>query len=224
MDRAEPMGRLGTVYVIGDIHGCLEPLRALMARLAPRPEDRLVFIGDYIDRGPDVRGVVEYLLGLPGRPTFLLGNHERMLLDTLETGDPSLWFENGAEVTLASYGGSVGRIPPTHLAFFRSLVPYVELEDCVCVHAGLRPGIPLAEQSLDDLLWIREEFYQHPGPFPKTVVFGHTPLREVFLARDRIGIDTGCVYGGKLTGLKLPSREVVQVPGRRRRRIMSYEL
>ena len=218
------MSQAGSVYVVGDIHGCLEPLRALMARVAPRPEDRLVFIGDYIDRGPDARGVVEYLLGLLGRPTFLLGNHEHLLLEALDTGHLSDWFANGGESTLASYGGELDRIPPTHRAFFRSLLPYAEIEGFLFVHAGVRPGIPLAEQSLDDLLWIREDFYQHPGPFPKTVIFGHTPLHEVFLGRDRIGIDTGCVYGGKLSCLKLPSCEVVQVPGRRQRRIMSYEL
>ena len=218
------MSQAGSVYVVGDIHGCMEPLRTLMARVAPGPADRLVFIGDYIDRGPDARGVVEYLLGLPGRPTFLLGNHDQMLLDALDTGDLSLWFANGGEATLASYGGEVGRIPPTHRAFFRSLVPHAEIEGFVFVHAGIRPGIPLCEQSLDDLLWIREEFFDSSARFERTVVFGHTPLREVFLGRDRIGIDTGCVYGGKLTCLKLPGREVVQVPGRRQRRIMSYEL
>jgi serine/threonine protein phosphatase 1 len=209
------MGKPGSLHVIGDIHGCLGPLRALIERVGPGPQDRLLFIGDYIDRGPDARGVVEFLLGLPGRPTFLLGNHERMLLEYLETGDPSLWLANGGGVTLDSYGGDPRRIPPTHLAFFRSLRPYVEQEEYLFVHAGLRPGIPLAEQALEDLLWIREEFLAHPAPYAKTVVFGHTPLREVFLGRDRIGIDTGCVYGGKLTCLQLPGRTVVQVPGLR---------
>jgi serine/threonine protein phosphatase 1 len=112
---------------------------------------------------------------------------------------------------MESYGG-LSRIPATHLAFLDRLQPYREMADYLFVHAGIRPGVPLQEQDESDLLWIREEFYAHPDRYPKTIVFGHTPMREVLMEEDRIGIDTACVYGNKLTCLILPSREVIQVP------------
>jgi serine/threonine protein phosphatase 1 len=200
-------------YVIGDIHGCLRPLRLLLAKIAPQPGDEVIFIGDYIDRGPQSREVVEYLLGLPYRCVFLLGNHEKMLLDYLTGNDPGIFLPNGGVATLQSYGGDFANIPPAHLNFFHTLRPMYETPEYLFVHAGIRPMVPLDKQKLDDLVWIRQEFFQFIGRFPKPVVFGHTPLRQVLLASDRIGIDTGCVYGGKLTCLKLPSREVIQVAG-----------
>ncbi len=200
-------------YVIGDIHGCLRPLQRLLAKIAPQPGDEVVFIGDYIDRGPDSREVVEYLLGLPYRCVFLMGNHEKMLLDYLSGKDDGIFFPNGGLATLQSYGGDFTHIPPAHLTFFHSLRPMYETPGYLFVHAGIRPMVPLDKQTLEDLVWIRQEFFQFIGRFPKPVVFGHTPLREVLLQPDRIGIDTGCVYGGKLTCLKLPSREIIQVPG-----------
>jgi serine/threonine protein phosphatase 1 len=202
-----------TTYVIGDIHGCLQPLQRLLAKIAPRPGDELVFIGDYIDRGPNSREVVEHLLGLPHRCVFLLGNHEKMLLDYLTGKDQGIFFPNGGLATLQSYGGDFTHIPRSHLSFFHTLRPMYETPGYLFVHAGIRPMVPLDKQTLEDLVWIRQEFFQFIGRFPKPVVFGHTPLREVLLQPDRIGIDTGCVYGGKLTCLKLPSREVIQVPG-----------
>jgi serine/threonine protein phosphatase 1 len=200
-------------YVVGDIHGCLAPLQRLMEKVQPRHEDRLVFIGDYIDRGPQSREVVEYLLGLPHQRVFLMGNHEKMLLDFLAGEDQDLFLANGGQATLRSYGGDPDNIPESHRAFFHSLRPLYETPDYLFVHAGIRPLVPVAEQNLRDLVWIRQEFFQFVGRFPKPVVFGHTPLRQVLLAEDRIGIDTGCVYGGKLTAVRLPQRDVFQVPG-----------
>ena len=200
-------------YVIGDIHGCLRPLRRLLRKADPQPEDRLIFIGDYIDRGPESREVVDYLLDLSFPTIFLLGNHERMLLDFLEGEDEDVFLANGGQATLRSYGGDPDDIPQSHLGFFRGLRSMYETADYLFVHAGIRPMIPLAEQDVRDLLWIRQEFFQFRGRFPKPVVFGHTPLRQVLMADDRIGIDTGCVYGGRLTCLKLPEREVIQVAG-----------
>jgi serine/threonine protein phosphatase 1 len=200
-------------YVIGDIHGCLPPLQQLLEKVAPRSGDEVVFIGDYIDRGPHSREVVEYLLGLPHRCVFLLGNHEKMLLDFLDGTDPGIYLANGGLETLQSYGGDFANIPPAHLSFFRRLRPMYETSGHLIVHAGIRPLVPLERQKVDDLVWIRQEFFQFIGRFPKPVVFGHTPLRRVLLADDRIGIDTGCVYGGKLTCLKLPQREIIQVAG-----------
>jgi serine/threonine protein phosphatase 1 len=201
------------IYAIGDIHGCLQALQRLLAKIAPRPEDELVFMGDYIDRGPQSREVVDLLLGLTHRCVFLMGNHERMLLNFLDGEDEGLYLANGGEATLESYGGSPEGIPASHLAFFRRLRPMYETADYLFVHAGIRPLVPVAEQSSHDLCWIRQEFFQFLGKYPKPVIFGHTPLRQVLLGEDRIGIDTGCVFGGKLTCLKLPQRELIQVSG-----------
>jgi len=198
------------MYAIGDIHGCLEPLRRLMDQIHVSEMDEVVFVGDYVDRGPDSKGVIDYLLTLQGRYTFLMGNHERMFLDFLQGKERFLFLYNGGEATLESYGG-VGNIPASHLAFLNRLVLYYETDDYLFVHGGIRPGIPIQDQDPKDLLWIREEFYAYPGRYAKPVVFGHTPMREVLMEEDRIGIDTACVYGNKLTCLILPSRQVIQV-------------
>ncbi len=201
------------IYAVGDIHGCLEPLQRLMEKIAPRPEDTVVFVGDYIDRGPRSREVVDYLLRLPYRCVFLMGNHERMLLSFLDGEDEDVFLENGGQETIKSYDGDPLNIPASHLAFFQNLRTMYETPDFLFVHAGIRPMVPLAEQSLHDLIWIRHEFIKFAGRYPKPVVFGHTPLRQLLMAEDRIGIDTGCVYGGKLSCVKLPQRELIQVPG-----------
>jgi serine/threonine protein phosphatase 1 len=198
------------MYAIGDIHGCLDPLRRLMDQIHVSETDEVVFIGDYVDRGPDSKGVIDYLLTLQGRYTFLMGNHERMFLDFLQGKERFLFLYNGGEATLESYGG-VGNIPASHLAFLNRLVLYYETDDYLFVHGGIRPGILIQDQDPKDLLWIREEFYAYPGRYAKPVVFGHTPMREVLMEEDRIGIDTACVYGNKLTCLTLPSRQVIQV-------------
>jgi len=200
-------------YVIGDIHGCLDPLQRLIEKVKPKQGDELIFVGDYIDRGPESRQVVDYLLELPHRRIFLMGNHEKMLLDFLDGEDQEMFLANGGQATLRSYGGDADDIPDAHRAFFKSLRPMYETADYLFVHAGIRPMVPLAQQQIRDLVWIRHEFFQFIGRFPKPVVFGHTPLRQVLMAEDRIGIDTGCVYGGKLTCLKLPERRIIQVPG-----------
>ncbi len=201
------------IYVIGDLHGCLHPLERLLAKVAPQRGDEVVFIGDYIDRGPQSREVVDLLLQLPHRSVFLLGNHEKMLLEYLAGEDPAFYLANGGVATLESYGGDPANIPPAHLSFFRRLRPLYETPNYLFVHAGIRPLVPLEKQDVKDLVWIRHEFFQFVGRYPKTVVFGHTPMRQVLLAEDRIGIDTGCVYGGKLTCLKLPDLEIIQVSG-----------
>ncbi|MFI5341730.1 MAG: metallophosphoesterase family protein [Candidatus Methylomirabilales bacterium] len=208
-----PVSEGPATYVIGDIHGCLQSLERLLHKIKPRPEDRVIFIGDYIDRGPHSREVVDLLLQLPYPSIFLMGNHEKMLLDYLAGGDTSLYLLNGGLATIDSYGGDPGNIPQDHLGFFHGLRPMYETPDHLFVHAGIRPLVPLDRQELKDLVWIRQEFYQFVGRFPKPVIFGHTPMRHVLLAEDRIGIDTGCVYGGKLTCLKLPEREIIQVSG-----------
>ncbi len=202
-------------FVIGDIHGCIRPLEQLLKKIAPRAKDRLIFVGDYIDRGPESKQVVDLLLRLPYRSVFLLGNHEYMLMQYLEGQGEDVYLMNGGDATLESYGGH-DRIPASHLAFFDRLKTFHEEDEYIVVHAGIRPNIPLEQQRLEDLIWIRQEFIEFVGTYPKTVIFGHTPVRRVVLKKDRIGIDTGCVFGGKLTCLKLPQQHIIQVPGLQR--------
>ena len=197
------VGNSQRLLAVGDIHGCRAALRELLDRVAPTEDDQLVFLGDYIDRGPDSAGVVDDLLNLRDRlpgTVLLRGNHEQMLLDVLAGVSPLNFLVNGGGQTIASYRKGGGWPPPlAHQAFFASLLPLYASGDFIFVHAGLRPGIPLAEQSPDDLLWIREDFLTAEVDWGKTVVFGHTPLEKPLLTPERIGLDTGCVYGGRLT-------------------------
>lgn len=217
-------------YAIGDIHGCVEPLRRLLDRLAPGPEDEMVFLGDYVDRGPSSREVLDLLLQLRGpRWTFLRGNHEQMMLNWLEErdADPSeLWILNGGFQTLRSYlpgltmaslrsGENSGRlreaVPPAHRDFLHQTRLSLDTPDAFFCHAGIDLGKPLASQTPEVLLWVRESFWKDPRPCPKLIVSGHTPRREMDLAGDRIDLDTGCVYGGVLSALRLPDRALFQV-------------
>jgi len=199
-------------FVIGDVHGCLDPLLRLVERIGWRPdEDGLIFLGDYIDRGRDSKGVVDYILALKDVSPHvrgIKGNHEVMFLDYLDRRRRDLYILNGGRITLESYGGTDSRgdiaVPRSHMAFYRSLPFVVELEDYIIVHAGLRPGCPLREQSEEDLVWIREPFIYSPQDFGKRVLFGHTPFREPLVMENKIGLDTGAVYGNRLTCLELP--------------------
>ena len=207
-------GEVEKFFAIGDIHGNLSHLELLMDKIKPalNPQrDTLVFLGDYIDRGPDSKGVVDFILRL--RTEFphvvcLKGNHEALFLDWYLNGrDYDLYLYNGGGATIRSYSqeGEV-KIPQGHLDFFTSLRLYYETEQYIFVHAGLRGGIPLQEQDPHDLIWIRDEFILSPHDFGKVVVFGHTPMQRVFVAPNKIGIDTGAVYGGALTCLELPAQ------------------
>lgn len=201
------------IFAIGDIHGCYEKLCRLLDRIPiDWSRDRLLFIGDYIDRGPACFEVVEHLVGLQTRypqTVFLKGNHEEMLADYLAGRDRMTYLYNGGRQTLESYLGRASAsaenpIPSAHLRFFESLALYHETADTVFVHAGLRHGVPLERQSPDDLLWIREKFIHCVQPFAKRVVFGHTPFETPFVTEDKIGIDTGAVYGNRLTCVQFP--------------------
>lgn len=206
---------MNRIYAIGDIHGCATRLETLIARLdMDVRQDLLIFVGDYIDRGPDSKEVIDIildLLGMMDHVICLLGNHEQMFLNYyLHDRDPELFLGNGGYRTLASYGFKRSRqdpsfrVPDHHLRFYRSLLPFYETDDHIFVHAGLRPGTPLPEQTLDDLIWSRFEFIRSPYDFGKRVVFGHTPFSAPLVEPNKIGIDTGAVYGGQLTCLELP--------------------
>ncbi len=220
------------IYAIGDIHGCLDPLRELVAQLPIKPEDELVFLGDYIDRGPDSQGVLDYLIE-EGKPNwrFLRGNHEQMLLDWLQMPNPlaaSNWLLNGGHQTLQSYiprekldevrGEEVhalfqSYLPQSHREFLNSLPLTYETPGYFFCHAGVNLDRPLNAQTPEDLLWIRRKFLEDPRPTPKLIVHGHTPIEKVDLTRDRINLDTGCVYGGPLTAMALPDKKLYQVKG-----------
>jgi len=195
--------RNGRLLAIGDIHGCLDLLQTLIEQVAPTPEDRMVFLGDYIDRGPYSRGVIDFLLILRQKlpnSIFLKGNHEAMLLDYLDGRNQTLYLVNGGAATLANYQHQ-GRLcfPAEHLDFLHDLRLYYETEQFVFVHAGLRPGLPPTRQQAEDLLWIREEFLEADYDWGKTVVFGHTPVKKPYFADKRIGLDTGAGHGRSLT-------------------------
>jgi serine/threonine protein phosphatase 1 len=199
--------------IIGDVHGCLEMLKRLMDKIAYRPErDSLIFLGDYIDRGKDAMGVVEYILSLSrlsGDIHCLLGNHEAIFLDYLEGRDRRSFIMNGGAATLESYHAGRGLaegplVPETHLSFYKSLRTYIELDDYWVVHAGFRPNLAIHKQPLTEMIWIRDPFIFSDFDFGKRVIFGHTPFYEPLVMSNKIGLDTGAVYGNKLTCLDLP--------------------
>jgi len=210
------------IFAIGDIHGCLDKLEELIEKIsADHQKDQLVFLGDYIDRGKYSREVVDYVINLKNdfqNLISLLGNHERMFLNYLEGIDEELYLYNGGRVTLLDYGikstdlpqERKKKIPGEHLRFFQSLLPYYATPDYLFVHAGLMPGIELDKQKIDDLVWVRWDFIDSSDDFGKIVIFGHTPARAPLIAKNKIGIDTGAVYGGKLTCLELPAIKFYQ--------------
>jgi len=224
-----PDGQL--LYAIGDIHGRLDLLGMLLATIeADAAQSRssqktLVFLGDYIDRGPDSRGVVEVLLdGLPPdfEPHFLKGNHEALLLAFLDDASTlHQWLINDAKTTMRSYGvdvrllerevtspetwrgAFVAALPESHRHFFQSLTLMATFGDYLFVHAGLRPGVPIEAQDERDLIWIRHEFLDSTVDFGKFVVHGHTPVARPNMRSNRIDIDTGAVFSNRLTALRL---------------------
>ncbi len=217
-------GASGRLFAIGDIHGCPDELEAILKAIKPGAGDTVVFIGDYVDRGPSARDVVERLIGFSNEPcesVFLKGNHEDMMLSFL--GLPGNYGEsfllNGGAATLDSYGvgqadleRATDRIPERHLNFFRNLAVSYLRPPYLFVHAGVMPMRQLEEQSVEDLLWIRQEFIFNPHELGQTVLFGHTPMREVMVDLPyKIGIDTGLVYGNKLTCIELIEGTLFQV-------------
>ncbi len=197
------------IFAVGDIHGCDRLLQILLKKLPINwGVDRLIFLGDYVDRGDGVKEVIDILLDLkkryPDSVIFLKGNHEVMFLNFLRGIDKKSYFVLGGNCTIRSYGG-VDAIPRRHLAFFKSLDLYYDTEDYFFVHAGLRPGIPITQQIEDDFLWIRSRFFKSDYDWGKTIVFGHTPMSHPLIQYNKIGIDTGAVYGGELTAVELPA-------------------
>lgn len=209
----------GKIFAIGDIHGCAAKLSLLLERLPFDPaHDTLVFLGDYLDRGPQAKEVLDQICRLRQdgvRIVPLMGNHEYLLLEYHKTGDQALlpYLRGlGLENTLESYGGaslsqltSLTFMPPEHRAFLNSLLPYWETEEYIFVHAGLRQNQPLADQDISDLCEIREPFLSTDIDYGKRVIFGHNSFATPLVTPFRIGIDTGAAYGNLLTAVELPS-------------------
>lgn len=218
-------------YAIGDIHGRADLLAALepeiQADAARRPPGRrlLVYLGDYVDRGHESRQVLDRLLqGPPAgfEAIYLKGNHEAAMLDFLV--DPAVgpgWLQYGGDATLLSYGVRPNQfpmnregmirlqaelrrcLPDRHLSFLRGLALRHIEGDYAFVHAGVRPGLSVGQQSEDDLLWIRDPFLTWPDPLDKIIVHGHSITEEPEIRINRIGIDTGAFATSRLTALGL---------------------
>ena len=204
-------------FAIGDIHGCYKALEKILSILPVSwGRDYVIFLGDYIDRGPDSAKVIDLIIKLqkkyPDKVIPLKGNHEKMFEDYLEEKNIEIFWFNGGEATLRSYMEyNDSKIPDEHVKFIKNLYYFFETPSYIFVHAGINPEKTLYEQTEEDILWIRESFYTSPKKFSKTIIFGHTPFNEPFVKEDRIGIDTGCVYGGMLTAIQLPERKFFHV-------------
>jgi serine/threonine protein phosphatase 1 len=217
-----PAGAMKKTFAIGDIHGCLDLLVELISRIDPRGDDLVVFLGDYIDRGFKPLETVDFLIRLAQEVPciFLRGNHEQMFIDFLEYGsNKAVFFANGGMRTVQSYLGyepyvshtQVARaMPEAHRNFYADMKWFHEDEQYLYVHAGLRPNVPIAEQDRQDFIWIRDEFIFSPTGIEKKVIFGHTPFARPLVKNDKIGIDTGAVYGGALTAIELPREVFIQ--------------
>jgi serine/threonine protein phosphatase 1 len=227
--RRGPDGQV--VWAIGDIHGCLDLLDALLQGIArdEATDDRprtIIFLGDYVDRGPDSRGVLNRLIEIADMPDvdarFIRGNHEDKMHEFLD--DPSVgatWCEYGGDAALASYGlappavrhrreGWVAlsadlahKLGPRGRRFLEQLEPSVTLGGYFFCHAGALPGVPLDQQADRDLMWIRGRFLNDDQAFDRVVVHGHTPTEVPHVDHRRIGVDTGAYATGVLTALRL---------------------
>lgn len=221
------------IYAIGDIHGQSAMLDELLWRIgtdfADAAEERrhLVFLGDYVDRGPNAAGVLDRLIDLSRSDTpclFLKGNHEDQMLRAIRDADPywgTNWLSNGGTETMKSYGVDIAdvlargadideilplcrsAVPDSHLDFLAGAEFSARIGDYLFVHAGIRPGVSLADQEPEDLMWIRRPFLDHDGAHPLFIIHGHSPVETPDIRANRIGIDTGAGFGRQLTALAL---------------------
>ncbi|NVO22504.1 metallophosphoesterase [Donghicola mangrovi] len=232
-------------YAIGDIHGHLDKLQAVHRlieadrALTGDHDAPVVHLGDFADRGPDVRGVIDYVRDgvQAGQPWVnILGNHDRMMwyfLQPVEQPDPlrndlhwlMLDINIGGRKTLASYGVDVSddrpvweihaegraKVPAEDLHFITQLKEYHWQGDHYFVHAGVRPNVPLDKQAQDDLVWIRGDFHDHKDPFGPLIIHGHTVIDNVTHYGNRLNVDTGAAYGGPISAVVIEGRDVWQL-------------
>jgi serine/threonine protein phosphatase 1 len=225
------------IYAVSDVHGCADLLRRVFAAIdlhlsRAGPARALhVFLGDYIDRGPDSRETIDLLIerGRSHESIFLKGNHEAFLTEVMQDAARlDAWKDYGGFQTLMSYGITPSlkpdraegdelvrklqnTMPFRHQQFFRSLRPSFVCGDFFFVHAGVKPGVPLRRQREEDLLWIRDEFLQSEQDFGKFIVHGHTPVAKPDIRRNRINIDTGAYATGTLTLLTIQGDRMVAI-------------
>lgn len=236
-------GRL--IYAVGDIHGRRDLLQLLVRKIAVdaiasgvSTQPMLIFLGDYVDRGPESAGVASYILALRALGGFevrcVKGNHEQTLLRFLEdSAIGPTWLDHGGGATLASYGVMTPAmrgdksgweatriafqkaLPADHLAFYTALERGFTIGDYFFVHAGVRPGVALADQTEQDLLWSRAEFLAEKKPFEKIIVHGHTPVDTAHVGPIRVSIDTGAYATGILTAVRLDGvhRSIISTGG-----------
>ncbi len=236
------------LYAIGDVHGRLDLLEAMHRRIEselewkPTRDWRVIHLGDYVDRGPDSRGVIDFLVEARKRDPrhlMLAGNHDIGFLDFLKVPDPEgLFMRYGGVQTAESYGVSltmdaswfgkaetlkrghaalVEAVPQAHVDFLRSLPFSMAFGDFFFCHAGIRPGIALENQNQQDLMWIRDVFHNHSGLYPKIVVHGHTPVPEAEVMANRVNVDTLAWQSGNLTALVVDGadKRILSMTGKR---------
>lgn len=229
------------LYAIGDVHGCLEHLAEMHARIRAeiirdRPADwRIIHLGDYVDRGPDSKGVLDFLIAArqaDERVLTLAGNHDLGMVEFLNhPSEKDLFARFGGAETAQSYGVDLDfdaparfrdscealarAVPPAHIAFLKGLEFSTSFGDFFFCHAGIRPGIALDRQDRQDLIWIRDSFLSYPGLHPKVVVHGHTPAPEAELMPNRVNVDTGAFQSGTLTALAIDGaqKRILSVTG-----------
>ncbi len=209
----------GRTIAIGDIHGCLTALQTLLDLIRPTPEDTIITLGDYVDRGPDSKGVIDRLIQLNSETRLIpiMGNHEEMMLSVVrDREEPYRWLQYGGVDTLDSYGfgGDLSVVPDLHLAFLDSLADFFETDSTIFLHANYNPLLPLADQPTDLLRWVKlSEYLPEPHMSGKRVILGHTHDRggEVFWLDHLICLDTYCYGGGWLTAFDVDSQTLWQV-------------
>lgn len=231
LDAAAPDGM--RLYAIGDVHGRLDLLRAMHGRIRAelmrdKPADwRIIHLGDYVDRGPDASGVLAFLaerIAQDSRVVALAGNHDVNFRAFLDDGDTTGLFSRfGGIDTARSYGvkadfsnpaaaeksraALAAVVPSAHKTFIEGMPRSIAFGDFFFCHAGIRPGVALADQDPDDLIWIREPFLNHAGLHEKVVVHGHTPQSEAEIMANRVNLDTLAYASGRLTAFVVEGRE-----------------
>jgi serine/threonine protein phosphatase 1 len=227
-----------SLYAVGDVHGRSDCLRLAHGLIDRDIEERSagdraleIYIGDYVDRGPDSKGVIDLLIARAQetRIALLRGNHE-ILMESFLRGLTSFedWRPLGGLETILSYGvdarvllerGGIGprdlaeKVPVSHLRFISALGSLYRCGEYCFVHAGVRPGVPLERQSCEDLAWIRDDFLNFPGDFGSVVVHGHSPVEEIEFLPNRINIDTGAYVTNRLSVIRIDQDGVSPLGG-----------
>ncbi|QEG42413.1 metallophosphoesterase family protein [Roseimaritima ulvae] len=200
---------------IGDIHGCAKALRTLLERIEPQPDDTLIFLGDYVDRGPDSRDVIEQILELSTRCQViaLRGNHEIMLMGVMLGGlSPDLWLACGGQATVSSYGGAIDKMPVSHRKFLSELTSFHETDDAIFVHANYLADTPMDQQAEQHMFWEHLGVVPPPHQSGKRVFVGHTPQPSgnILDHGHLVCLDTCCFGGLWLTAMDIHSGDIWQ--------------